>query len=81
MGIPSRSLINLSSDWAVLISFVSTSDCDEVLEVSPVSRVILKSTFFTGIFIPASDAEGQTVLGGPAVEVTSNAVPRESNLG
>ena len=56
------------------------SDCDEVLEVSPVSRVILKSAFFTGIVVPILETEGPTVLGGPAVEVTSDAGPRGSNL-
>ena len=57
------------------------SDCDEVLEVSPASWVILKSTFFAGIVVPISEAEGPTVLGGPAIEVTSDAGPRGSNLG
>ena len=31
--------------------------------------------------VPISEAEGPTVLGGPAVEVTSDAGPRGSNLG
>ena len=31
--------------------------------------------------VPISEAEGLTVLGGPAVEVTSDAGPRGSNLG
>ena len=57
------------------------SICDEVLEVSPVSQVILKSTFFAGMVVPISEAEGSTVLGGPAVEVTSDAGPRGRNLG
>ena len=56
---------------AVLISFLGMSDCDEVLEVSPVSRVILKSTLFAEVVTPFSEAEGPTVLGSPAVEVTS----------
>ena len=73
--------MGLSSNWAVLISFLGTSNCDEVLEVSPVSRVILKSTFFAGVVAQFSEAEGPTVLGGPAIEVTSDAGPRGSNLG
>ena len=43
--------------------------------------MILKSTFFAGVVAPFSEAEGLTVLGGPAVEVTSDAGPRGSNLG
>ena len=78
---PSSSPIDLSSNQAALTSFLSTSDCDDVLEVSPVSRVILKSTFFAGIVVPVSEAEGPTVLGGPTVEVTSDAGPSGSNLG
>ena len=31
--------------------------------------------------VPILEAEGPTVLGGPAVEVTSDAGPRGSNLG
>ena len=78
---PSRSPIDLSSNRAILTSFLCTSACDEVLEVLPVSQVILKSTFFVGRVVPISEAEGATVLGGQAVEVTSDAGPRGSNLG
>ena len=73
--------MELSSSQAVLVSLLGTSDCDEVLEVSPISRVILKATFFVGTVIPTSEAEGPTVLGGPTVEVTSDADPRGSHLG
>ena len=78
---PSRSPRDLSFNQAVLTSFLNTSDCDEVVEVSPVSWVILKSTFFVGIVVPISETEGPTVLGGPGVEVTSNAGSRGSILG
>ena len=81
MAIPSRSLLGLSSNWAVLRSFLSTSDCDEVLEVSLVSWVIRKSTLFVGIVVQFSEAEGLTVLGGSTVEVISDAGSRGSNLG
>ena len=77
---PSGSPIELYFSRAVLVSLLSTSDCDEVLEVSPVSQVILKATFFAGTVVPTSEAEGPSVLGGPTVEVTSDADPRGSNL-
>ena len=57
------------------------SDCEEVLEVSSVSHVILKSAFFAGVVTPFSEAEGPTVLGGPTVEVASDAGPNGSNVG
>ena len=63
------------------MSFLGTSDCEEVLEVSSISRVILKSTFFAEVVAPFSEAEGPTGLGGQAVEVTSHAGPNGSNLG
>ena len=71
----------MSSNQAVLTSFLCMSDCDEVLEVSPASWVIQKSTLFAGIVVPFSEAEGLTVLGGSAVEVISDTGPRGSNLG
>ena len=56
------------------------SDCDEVLEVSPVSWVIQKSILFAGMFVLFSEAQGPTVLGGSSVEVSSDTGPRGSNL-
>ena len=79
--LPPRSPIGLSSNWVVLIFFLGTSNCEEVLDVPSVSRVILKSAFFTGVVAPFSEAEGPTVLGSPAVEVTSDAGPNGSNQG
>ena len=68
--------MGLSSNRVILISFLGTSDCEEVLEVSSISRVILKLTFFTEVVAPFSEAEGLTVLGGSA-DAGSNG----SNLG
>ena len=73
--------MGLSSSRVVLTSFLGMSDCEEVLEVSSISHVILNSTFFTEVVAPFSEAEGQTVLGGPAVEVTFDAGSNRSNLG
>ena len=78
--LPSSSM-GLSSNWVVLMFFLGTSDYEEVLEVSSISCIILKSTFFAEVVTPFSEAEGLTVLDGPAVEVTSDVGPNGSNLG
>ena len=72
--LPSRAK-GLSFNWVVLTFFLGTSIWEEVLEVSSILCTVLKSTFFAVVVTPLSDAEGPTVLGGPAVEVISDGGP------